>query len=80
MSWLGYHRKLKGEDIPIEARIMTVADIFDALISDRPYKKGWTVDEAWNEIVSNSGTAFDPIVVEAFIADRAVFKEIANKH
>jgi HD-GYP domain-containing protein (c-di-GMP phosphodiesterase class II) len=75
----GYPRKLKGEDIPIEARIMTVADIFDALISDRPYKKGWTVDEAWNEIVSNSGTAFDPIVVEAFIAERAGFKEIASK-
>lgn len=76
----GYPRKLKGEDIPIEARIMTVADIFDALISDRPYKKGWTVDEAWNEIVSNSGTAFDPIVVEAFIAERIGFKEIASKH
>jgi HD-GYP domain-containing protein (c-di-GMP phosphodiesterase class II) len=75
----GYPRKLKGEDIPIEARIMMVADIFDALISDRPYKKGWTVDEAWNEIVSNSGTAFDPIVVEAFIAERAGFKEIASK-
>ncbi len=76
----GYPRKLKGEDIPIEARIMTVADIFDALISDRPYKKGWSVEEAWNEIVNNSGTAFDPIVVEAFIAEREAFEEIASKH
>jgi len=41
---------------------MTVADIIDALISDRPYKKGWTVDEAWNEIVSNSGTALIPLL------------------
>jgi response regulator RpfG family c-di-GMP phosphodiesterase len=76
----GYPRKLQGEDIPIEARIMTVADVFDALVSDRPYKKGWTVEKACVEIVNNSGSAFDPVVVEAFIAERHTFESIANNH
>ena len=74
----GYPRSLKGEDIPIEARIMTVADVFDALISNRSYKKGWAIDEAYTEIVNNSGTAFDPIVVHAFIAERKSFERIAS--
>lgn len=74
----GYPRKLQGEDIPIEARIMAVADMFDALISDRPYKKGWTLEEAYLEIVNNSGTAFDPVVVQAFIAELQAFELVAN--
>lgn len=74
----GYPRNLQGEDIPIEARIMTVADVFDALISDRPYKKGWTIEEAYTEIVNNSGIAYDPIVVEAFIAERQNFEDVAK--
>jgi HD-GYP domain-containing protein (c-di-GMP phosphodiesterase class II) len=75
----GYPRNLRGEDIPIEARIMTVADVYDALISDRPYKKGWTIEEAYIEIINNSGTAYDPIVVEAFIAERESFEDVANQ-
>ena len=74
----GYPRNLQGEDIPIEARIMTVADVFDALISDRPYKKGWAIDEAYSEITRNSGIAYDPIVVEAFIAERQNFENVAK--
>lgn len=74
----GYPRKLQGEDIPIEARIMAVADMFDALISDRPYKKGWTLEEAYLEIVNNSGTAFDPVVVQAFIAEFQAFELVSN--
>jgi HD-GYP domain-containing protein (c-di-GMP phosphodiesterase class II) len=74
----GYPRNLQGEDIPIEARIMTVADVFDALISDRPYKKGWTIEEAYTEIINNSGIAYDPIVVEAFIAERQSFEEVTK--
>ncbi len=73
----GYPRNLQGENIPIEARIMAIADVFDALVSDRPYKKGWTVEDACIEITSNSGAAFDPIVVEAFIAERQSFELIA---
>jgi response regulator RpfG family c-di-GMP phosphodiesterase len=75
----GYPRKLHGEDIPIEARIMMVADVFDALISDRPYKKGWTIEEAYNEIINNSGVAYDPIVVEAFIAERQNFEDVTRR-
>jgi len=76
----GYPRKLQGDTIPIEARIMTVADVFDALVSDRPYKKAWTIEEAYIEIVSKSGTSFDPIVIEAFIAERQNFEEIVKRH
>lgn len=75
----GYPRNLRGEDIPIEARIMTVADVFDALISDRPYKKAWTTEEACIEIINNSGTAYDPIVVEAFVAERQNFEDVAKR-
>ena len=57
---------------------MAIADVFDVLVSDRPYKKGWTIEDACNEIASNSGTAFDPIVVKAFIAERQSFELIAK--
>ena len=46
----GYPRKLKGDDIPLEARIITVSDIFDALTSRRPYKEGWSNDLAFGEL------------------------------
>ncbi len=62
----GYPKGLKGEQIPILARICAVADVFDALTSTRPYKKPWTVEEAAAWIVSQSGQHFDPEVVTAF--------------
>lgn len=62
----GYPKGLKGEDISIYARIVTVADVFDALISDRPYKKAWDVDRAVNQIFTEEGKTFDPQVVVAF--------------
>ncbi|MEI8400124.1 MAG: HD domain-containing phosphohydrolase [Alcaligenaceae bacterium] len=74
----GYPRNLQGEDIPLEARIMAVADVFDALISDRPYKKAWTIEEAYIEIISHSGTAYDPIVVQAFVAERQNFENVTK--
>jgi len=76
----GYPRKLAGENIPIEARIMAVADVFDALISDRPYKQGWNFEQASEEIIKQSGGAFDPIVVKAFIAEKQNFEDIMKKH
>ncbi len=76
----GYPRNLQGEDIPIEARIMAIADVFDALVSHRPYKNGWSVEDAYIEITSNSGITFDPIVVQAFIAERQGFESIADRH
>ena len=62
----GYPNGLKGEAIPLEARIVAVADVFDALCMDRVYKAAWTPDEAFRHILEESGKAFDPNVVEAF--------------
>lgn len=64
----GYCRKLAGEEIPLAGRIVAVADVFDALTSERPYKHAWTVDEAVAEIERAAGTQFDPLVVQAFVS------------
>ncbi|MBF0108177.1 MAG: DUF3369 domain-containing protein [Magnetococcales bacterium] len=63
----GYPMGLKGDEIPLAARIVAVVDVFDALVSVRPYKKSWPVAEALAEIQRGSGTHFDPAVVEAFL-------------
>jgi putative two-component system response regulator len=63
----GYPRGLKGEEIPLAGRIVAVADVFDALSSDRPYRPRLSADEARAAIVEGSGRAFDPGVVEAFV-------------
>ena len=63
----GYH-PTKGEDIPIEARIISVADVFDALISDRPYRKGLSPFEARDIILKGEGSDFDPKIIRAFEA------------
>ena len=76
----GYPRGLSGQAIPLSARIMSLADMYDALISDRVYKKEWTHDQAVAEIVSKKGTHFDPAVVEAFVLEQDHFKEISQKH
>lgn len=64
----GYPAGLAGEDIPVEARIVAVADVFDALCSDRPYKPAWPIEEAYAEILAGSGRHFDPACVAAFQA------------
>ncbi len=62
----GYPQGLQGEGIPIEARICALADVFDALTSVRPYKKGWPVEQAHAFVIENSGTHFDPALVPVF--------------
>jgi len=62
----GYPAGLAGEDIPVEARIVAVADVFDALCSDRPYKAAASFETAFAFIVAGSGTLFDPACVEVF--------------
>lgn len=62
----GYPNGLKGENIPLEARIITVADVFDALCQFRVYKNAWKTDEAYEYILSESGKSFDPRIVAAF--------------
>ena len=64
----GYPRGLKGEEIPFAARIFPVVDVWDALISDRPYRKGYPQAEVRERIKADSGKHFDPRVVEAFFA------------
>jgi putative two-component system response regulator len=62
----GYSRGLSGDSIPIEARIVAIADVFDALCSKRAYKAAWPIADAFREIVNSSGTHFDPACVAAF--------------
>jgi response regulator RpfG family c-di-GMP phosphodiesterase len=62
----GYPSGLQGEDIPIFSRIVAVADVFDALTSERPYKKAWTLERACELIKAESGTHFDPKCVDSF--------------
>jgi putative two-component system response regulator len=64
----GYPFGLKGEEIPIEARIVAVADVFDALLSKRPYKEAWPVEKAVEEIKSQVNRHFDPQVVAAMLS------------
>ncbi len=71
----GYPVGLKGDDIPLEGRIAAICDVFDALISDRPYKKAWTYSDALKYIEDRSGTQFDPKVVHAFMT---VYPEIVQ--
>lgn len=67
----GYPRGLRGEEIPIVARIVAVADVYDALTHERPYKAAWTPAAALAEIRRTAGIHFDPAIVEAFLRLRA---------
>ena len=69
----GYPNNKKGNDIPLFARIVAVADVFDALTSERPYKKPWSIEQATQFLRDNSGTHFDPVCVEAFFTE---FEEV----
>ncbi len=63
----GYPHKLKGDDIPVSARIVAIADVFDALTSERPYKKAWSIEKAVELINTESGKHFDPELVQYFL-------------
>lgn len=74
----GYPNGLKGEEIPLHGRIMAVADVYDALVSERPYKLPFTHEEAVEIIKNDSGTHFDPKIVEAFLKVADDFREKAR--
>lgn len=63
----GYPKGLAAEQIPLSARIAAVCDVFDALISERPYKKAWPVEDALKVVTDGKGTQFEPRIVEAFL-------------
>ncbi|RME22897.1 MAG: hypothetical protein D6800_10530, partial [Candidatus Zixiibacteriota bacterium] len=63
----GYPRGLKGEEIPIEGRLLAVVDTFDAMISDRPYRKGAELEVVVRELLAHRGTQFDPYLVDLFL-------------
>ena len=67
----GYPRGLQGEQIPLAARLFAIVDVYDALTSDRPYRKAWTHVQAREYINEQSGKHFDPQVVELFLREMA---------
>ena len=75
----GYPDGLVGADIPIEARIVAVADVFDALISPRPYKAPWTFDNALDFLIEQSGKLFDPQCVQALVQNRPRLEDICER-
>ena len=72
----GYPCGLKGDDIPLAARIIALADVFDALTTDRPYRAAWECDRTRDHIIEGSGSHFDPALVEVFIDRYEDFKRV----
>jgi len=72
----GYPQGLEGEDIPLYGRIVTVADYFDAFVSERHYKKAWSFDDAMLDIEKKAGGSFDPKIVSAFLGIKETIKQI----
>jgi HD-GYP domain-containing protein (c-di-GMP phosphodiesterase class II) len=78
----GYPHGLKGEDIPIEARIFTIVDVWDALTSNRPYRAAWTNQQTIQYIQEQSGKLFDPMMVSVFfelLAEKGIEFEVGDK-
>ena len=75
----GYLRGLKGEEIPIEARIVSIADVYDAVSSKRPYKEAYPEEKCQKIIRAGSGSQFDPAIVEAFFDSIEAIVDIKNK-
>ncbi len=75
----GYPEKLKGDDIPLCARIMAIADVFDALVSPRVYKSPMPYDEVFQLMSTNSGSQFDPIILAEFLKIKSKFIDINER-
>ena len=74
----GYPRGLAGQAIPLWSRLFAVIDTLDAMTSDRVYRKGLSFDAARREILAQSGRQFDPVAVDAFVAEEAVLREMVS--
>ena len=75
----GYPRGLKGNDIPLYGRIVAVADVFDALTSERPYKKAWALEDARRFLEDGRGKHFDPLCVEALLAEWDIVLDVRHR-
>ncbi|MES2261083.1 MAG: HD domain-containing phosphohydrolase [Pseudomonadota bacterium] len=75
----GYPRGLAGEEIPLEGRIVAIADVFDALTSARPYKEAWTVEDAVQYLEQQRGQHFDAALVDLFLAQLPAIREIRER-
>jgi putative two-component system response regulator len=72
----GYPRGLKGKEIPLQGRIMAIVDVYDALVSERPYKKAFSHEEAVQIIMDNAGTQYDPEITKVFYSVKDEFKAV----
>jgi len=72
----GYPRGLSGMDIPLQGRIMAIVDVYDALVSTRPYKKGFSHEEAVTIIMESSGKQFDPLIADVFLKASEHFRAV----
>lgn len=75
----GYPDGLKAEEIPLSARLMAIADVFDALTTPRVYKKMWTIEAATETIVQGRGRHFDPLAVDTFLSEQAAFSAVFHQ-
>ena len=76
----GYPRGLRGEEIPLEGRLVAIADVFDALTSERPYKKAWPLEKTLDLLHRESGEHFDPRIVEQFFVSLPKILEIKKRY
>lgn len=76
----GYPNKIAGEEIPLAGRIVAIADVFDALTSNRPYKKAWEIEKAYNLLEEEKGKHFDPKLVELFVEAKDEVLAINEKY
>jgi len=75
----GYPNRIAGEQIPLEGRIVAIADVFDALTSERPYKRAWPVEQALDLLREQSGKHFDPALVELFMTVLPAILEVRDR-
>lgn len=76
----GYMKGLNGDNIPLNARIFAIADVFDALTSERPYKKAFSYEKATDILIEGNGTHFDPMLIDAFLKiSKDLYDQIANR-
>jgi putative two-component system response regulator len=75
---MGYPHGLKGADIPLQGRIMAIVDVYDALVSKRPYKEAFSTEEAVKIIMQNAGSHYDPLIADVFFEVKDLFKAVSS--